>query len=128
MSFPALIPSTRAFSPGSLPIRTYRTLSGAIWKRAFSDTRSGHNLTLEFTNIPDSQADQIVAHYEAMGGPFYRFTLPGSIFAGMDPTMAARIQSPTRVQWAYSKEPQVASIFPGVSTVSVELVSEISAT
>jgi hypothetical protein len=45
----------------------------------------------------------------------------------MDPTMAARIQSPTRVQWAYSKEPQVASIFPGVSTVSVELVSEISA-
>jgi hypothetical protein len=126
MSFPALIPSSRAFSPGSLPVRNYRTLSGAIWKRAFSNTRAGHSLTLEFTNIPDSQADQIVAHYEAMGGPFYRFTLPGSIFAGMDATMAARIQAPTNVQWAYSSEPKVASVFPGVSTVSVDLVGEVA--
>lgn len=126
MSFPALIPSSRAFSPGSLPVRQYRTLSGAIWKRAFSNTRSGHSLSLEFKNIPDQQADQVVAHYEAMGGSFTRFDLPGSVFAGMDSTMAGRIQAPSNVRWAYSSEPKVSSVFPGLSTVTVDLVGEVA--
>lgn len=126
MTFPALIPTSRTFTPGSLPIRSYRTLSGAVWKRAFSNTRSGHSMSLEFGNITDSAAAQIVAHYEAMGGPFYRFALPAALFTGVGSSdMANRIQAPANVRWAYASEPKVSSILPGRSTVTVDLIGEV---
>jgi hypothetical protein len=125
-TFPAIKPSGRSLSPGQLPVRSYTTLSGAIWKRAFSNTRSGHAISLEFANIPDQQAELIVAHYESVGGPFYRFTLPTAVFAGMGATLASRFQAPASVEWAYASEPKLESIYPGVTTVRVELVSEVA--
>lgn len=84
-------------------------------------------MTLEFGNITDSAAAQIVAHYEAMGGAFYRFTLPSSVFTGVGSSdMISRIQSPANVQWAYAAEPKVSSVMPGRSTVSVDLVAEVN--
>jgi hypothetical protein len=127
MTFPAIKPSSRSFSPGQLPIRSYRTLSGAIWKRSFSNTRSGHAMSLEFKNIPDATADQILAHFESVGGPFYRFNLPAELFVGMSSSLTSRMQAPANVQWAYSSEPKVQSVYPGYCTVSVELISEVAA-
>ena len=126
-TFPALKPSSRSYSPGQLPIRQYRTLSGAVWKRAFSNTRSGHAISLEFANLPDAKAEQIVAHYDSMGGSFYRFTLPGEIFAGMSSGLTSRMQAPANVEWAYASEPQLQSVHPGVTTVKVELIGEVTA-
>jgi hypothetical protein len=125
MTFPAIKPSSRSYSPGQLPIRSYRTLGGAVWKRAFSDTRAGHAMRLEFANIPDSVADQIVGHYETMGGPFYRFDLPNELMAGYGTALANRVKAPANVKWAYATEPSVASVHPGFSTVTVELVGEV---
>lgn len=126
MAFPALVPTSRTLTPGSLPIRTYRTLNGAIWKRSFSNTRSGHSISLEFRNITDAEADQFMAHYEEMGGSFYRFTLPQAVFTGISSTtLVNRMKAPTSVKWAYASEPKVSSVFPGRSVVSVELIGEV---
>jgi len=125
-TFPAIKPSARSYTPGQLPIRSYRTLSGVVWKRSFSNTRAGHGLSLQFENITDSEVEQIIAHYEDRGGGFYRFSLPGELFAGMSGGLTSRMQAPSNVQWAYASEPKVDSVFPGRSTVSVELVGEVT--
>jgi hypothetical protein len=125
-TFPSIKPSARSYSPGQLPVRSYRTLSGAIWKRSFSNTRQGHGLSLEFQNITDAEVEQIVAHYEDRGGSFYRFSLPAALFAGMSSGLIGRLQAPANIQWAYAGEPKISSVFPGRSTVSVELIGEVA--
>jgi hypothetical protein len=101
-------------------------LGGAIWKRSFSNTRSGHGLSLDFENITDAEVEQIVAHYEDHGGSFYRFTLPAALFAGMSSGLTGRMQAPPNIEWAYAGEPQITSVFPGRSTVKVELIGEVA--
>lgn len=126
MTFPSLIPTSRSFTPGQLPIRTYTTLSGAIWKRAFTNTRLGQTMQLEFANITDEQAELIFVHFESVGGLFTRFGLPTEVFAGISGGIPGRLQAPANIQWAYAKEPTISSVFPGISSVSVELVGEVS--
>jgi hypothetical protein len=125
VTFPAIKPSSRSYSPGQLPVRTYRTLSGAIWKRAFSNTRSGQALSLKFNSLNDGETEQIVAHFEDMGGTFKRFDLPSELFAGMSSGLTNRLKNAANIKWAYSSEPKVESVFPGYSDVTVELIGEV---
>lgn len=125
MTFPAIKPSARSYSPGALPVRAYRTLGGAVWKRSFSNTRLGQAMSLSFRAIPDSETEQIVAHYEDMGGTFKRFDLPSELFAGMSSGLANRLKNAPNIKWAYSAEPKVESVFPGFSNVTVDLIGEV---
>ena len=125
-TFPSIVPSGRSYSPGQLPVRSYKTLGGAVWKRSFSNTRLGHGLSLDFENITDAEVEQIVAHYEDRGGSFYRFSLPAALFAGMSSELTGRMQAPPNIQWAYAGEPKISSVFPGRSTVKVELIGEVA--
>jgi hypothetical protein len=125
VTFPAIKPSSRSYSPGALPVRAYRTLGGAVWKRAFSNTVLGQTLSLRFNALTDSETEQIVAHYEDMGGTFRRFDLPSELFAGMSSGLTNRLKNATNIKWAYSAEPKVESVFPGYSNVTVDLVGEV---
>ena len=124
-NFPAIKPSSRSYSPGNYPIREYQALSGTKWKRIMGNRRFGMKLELEFQNIDDSTAAQVLQHYDGEAGTFKRFALPASVFAGMDSGLQAQLTPPTNVLWAYADAPSVQSVFPGVSTVSVKLVGEI---
>jgi hypothetical protein len=92
MAFPSIKPTTRSFSLGDYPSKTYRSLSGAIFKRAFGNRQTGYTLDLTFRNIGDTSelrthsgtAKEIMDHYTDVDGTFKSFTLPARVFEGMD--------------------------------------------
>lgn len=120
---------------GDYPSKTYRSLSGTIFKRAFGNKQTGYTLNLTFRNIGDTSelrslsgtAKQIIDHYNDVDGTFSNFTLPARVFEGMDNDFRALIRSPSNVKWRYAEPPQVQSVKSGVSTVTVNLVGELDA-
>ena len=122
--FPEIKPSGRSFKLGTFPVKVYRSMSGATVKRSFGNRASSYELQLEFQNITDARAADIVAHYTSNSGGFERFTLPAMLFVGMDSSLQGYIQAPTGIQWEYGAPPDVASVFPGISSVRVTLVGE----
>jgi len=123
--FPAIKPTARSYEPGDYPIQRYRTLSGAVWKRSFGNKRVGASLSLEFANISDDEAAQILAHYDEQGGTFYRFVIPTVLLAGSSAKLQTVLALPPNLLWAYESGVSVKAVFPGVSTVSVRLIGEV---
>ena len=131
--FPAIRPTTRTFTMGDYPSKTYTSLSGVIFKRAFGNRQTGYTLNLTFRNIGDTSelrsysgtAKQIIDHYNSVDGTYGKFTLPDRMFAGMDDGLESLIQAPTDISWRYAAPPQVQSVKAGVSTVTVRLVGEL---
>lgn len=124
-NFPAIKPASRSYSPGNYPIRDYTALNGAVWKRLFGSKRSGMTLSLEFRNIDDAVAAQILDHYDGQAGTYYGFGIPSVLYAGMGGSLQSAAAIPQDVKWVYASAPDVQSVFPGVSTVTVELVGQI---
>lgn len=124
--FPSIKPSQRQFSLGIFPTKVYRSLSGTAIKRSFGNRPNSYQLTLEFENVPDSIVSQIIAHYNSTAGGFSRFSLPLSIFSGMDTTLAGQTREPGGIRWEYAAPPSVRSIQRGTSTVSVQLLGDDS--
>ena len=135
MPFPNIKPTTRSFTMGDYPSKTYRSLSGVIFKRAFGNKQTGYTLDLTFRNIGDTSelrslsgnAKQIINHYNDVDGTFSSFTLPARVFEGMDNDFRDLIRNPSNVKWRYAEPPQVQSVKSGVSTVAVSLVGELDA-
>ena len=118
---------------GDYPSKTYTSLSGVIFKRAFGNRQTGYTLDLTFRNIGDTSelrehsgnAKQIIDHYNSVDGTYDKFTLPDRMFAGMGEDLESLIQAPTDISWRYAAPPQVQSVKAGVSTVTVRLVGEL---
>lgn len=123
--FPGIKPSERSFSVGQYPTKTYRALSGATVKRSFGNRAYGYEIQLAFTNITDTVAAQLLTHYDSTSGGLDRFTLPSETFAGMSSALTAKIQAPTQIKWEYSRPPEVKSVHPGLSSVTITLAGEL---
>ena len=143
MAFPNIKPTTRSFKMGDYPSKTYRSLSGVIFKRAFGNRQTGYTLDLTFKNVGDAAelrthagfAKQIIDHYNDVDGTFSSFTLAARVFEGMDDDLWHLLPglkkdlpaNPSNVKWRYAEPPQVQSVKSGVSTVTVNLVGELDA-
>ena len=133
--FPAIRPTSRTFTTGDYPSKTYTSLSGAIFKRAFGNRQTGYTLNLTFRNIGDTSelrslsgtAKQIIDHYNSVDGTYDKFNLPDRMFAGMDDGLETLIQAPSNISWRYAAPPQVESVKTGVSTVIVSFIGELDA-
>lgn len=133
--FPEIIPSSRGFTVGDFPSVAYRTLSGAVFRRAFGNRQTGHRLTLEFRNIGEAgqikddsgNVYEILNHYSKCNGTLDTFKIPTKVFQGMEVGFGPLIQGPNDVRWHYASPPQVRNVRAGVSTVRVELIGELEA-
>ena len=108
-AFPEIKPTTRKFKMGDIPSKTYTSLSGAVFRRAFGNKKSNYTLDLTFKNIPDvnntpQSTQSILSHYDEADGTFSSFTIPGLIFAGMDDNVTVYIQAPANIKWRYSQK------------------------
>jgi len=135
MAFPNIKPTTRSFTMGDYPSKTYRSLSGTIFKRAFGNKQTGYTLDLTFKNVGDAAelrknsgtAKQIIDHYNDVDGTFSSFTLPARVFEGMDNDFRDLIRNPANINWRYAEPPKVDSVKANMSTVTVKLVGELDA-
>ena len=124
-TFPAIKPTSREFTMGTYPTKTYRSLAGTTVKRSYGNKPSGYQFSAGFENIGDTTLEQILDHYDDTSGGFSRFKLPPELFAGMDNALRTRIQSPNGIQWEYAGAPKVQSVFNGLSSVSIDFIGEL---
>ena len=134
-NFPNIKPTTRRFRMGDMPSTTYTSLSGAVFRRAYGNRKTGYTLDLTFENISDvtelktnsGTTNEILDHYESVNGTFKSFALTSTTFSGMGASVRGRIQAPSNVKWRYANSPEVRAVYKDISTVTVKLIGEIEA-
>ena len=124
--FPSYAPSSRSYSPGIYPQKSYKSLSGYVVKRTFGDRPSSAKLDLEFSNISDDKVVAILNHYRAQTARNARFRLSTKVLTGLNSSLQQLASgSADDMRWEYESPPQVQSVRGGVSSVRVSLLGEI---
>ena len=120
MAFPALTPTGRQFTPGDFPNKRFNSQSGAEVRILYGSRRTNASLSLSFANVSDANVESFLDDYSDQLGTFRTFTLPSAVFNGWTGT-ASKIDAPPGTKWRYDSEPQIQSVRPGISTVTVKL-------
>lgn len=129
MAFPtSLQPTSRGYSPGDYPVKTYNANNGAEVRILYGSSPFNMTLDLTYDNITDAEADQFLTHYYEVQGTYQTFEIPStaSTFAGWTGGADSLNRASSGAIWRYSEPPQQRTIRPGVSTVSVRLVGVLS--
>ena len=121
MAFPSLVPTSREFAPGDWPIKRFNSQSGSEISILYGNQRTNAKLSFTYENISDTAAQQFFTDYDAQFGTLRTFNLPADVLTGT----AVAMQAPAGTQWRYDAEPQVRSVRPGRSSVTVTLVAVI---
>lgn len=127
MGFPTLAPSSRQFSLGEFPVKTFRAMDGYEVRLLYGSKLTGNKMTLTYNAIPDASAELFINHYREMRGSFESF-----VFVDQKGPKTGWGASPKSIsaadygnEWRYEKAPTVTSVRPGVSNVSVSLIAAL---
>lgn len=78
-TFPALVPSSRTFTPGEYPATAFGGYSGAQNRVRHSNVFLAAQLRLTFTGLSQAQMLDIWNHYNGRRGEFRSFALPAEV-------------------------------------------------
>ena len=120
MAFPSLTPTGRQFTPGNFPSKSYNSQSGAEVRILYGSRRVNATLSLSYSNVQDASAESFLNDYLDQLGTFRTFTLPTSVFEGWSGSSSS-LDAPSGTRWRYDSQPQVQSVRPGISSVTVAL-------
>jgi len=127
MSFPQLVPTSRSFDAGDYPVKAFKSQDGAEVRILYGSRRVGMSLRLSYQNIPDASAKLFIEHFHNSKGTYQQFTLgDGSGAAALKGWAEAERWLDAEAwgsRWRYASAPQLDSVYPGISTVIVELVA-----
>lgn len=129
MAFPTeLEPTSRSYSPGDYPVKTYNANNGAEVRILYGSSPYNMTLDLSYSNVTDTEADQFLTHYYEVQGTFQTFEIPStaSTFAGWTGGADSLNRASSGAVWRYSEPPRQETVRPGVSNVSVRLVGVLS--
>lgn len=129
-TFPSVTPTRRSFVAPTWPTKTQMSQSGVITRRLWGSRPSQAKLNLTFNNINDTNTAAILSAYNTAKGSVDSLTLPAQIFAGADATLQSWLNASATgagLLWSFSEgtSPQVESVAPGRSNVTVELTAEL---
>jgi hypothetical protein len=124
MAYPDLVPTARSFDPGNWPVKEYRAQSGAEVRLLYGNKRTGMKLSLSYDNIADEQAELFLGHFNEVLGTYstFSFTSNPGIKKGWTGSAAAIGAEAWGNRWRYAEPPQVVSVRPGRSSVTVNLI------
>ena len=127
VSFPALVPSSRSYTPGVFPEQQFQAQNGAVVRVRYGNQRYSSSLSLTFANIIDSKAALILENYIAvMGDDKYVEFTDDNVAAGVSTDLVPWIQETKNLlKWKYASPPSVTSVKPGLSTVRCEFIGEL---
>jgi hypothetical protein len=129
-TFPSIEPTGRSFTAPSWATTTQASQSGVITRRLWGSRPSRATLSLQFNNIDDTDTSAILNAYNTAKGSTDSLTLPSQLFVGADATLQTWLDSSATgagLLWCFSEgsPPQVESVAPGRSNVSVNLTAEL---
>ena len=130
VAFPSIAPTGRSFVAPRWPTKTQTSQSGVITRRLWGSRPSRATLSLQFNNISDTDASAILSAYNSAKGSVDSLTLPSALFDGADATLTSWLNASATgagLLWAFAEDspPQVESVAPGRSNVSVSLTAEL---
>ncbi len=129
-TFPSITPSERSFVAPTWPTKTQASQSGVITRRLWGSRPSQAKLSLTFGNISDTNTAAILSAYNSAKGSVDSLTLPSQIFDGADSTLRSWLNASATgagLLWCFAEgtSPQVESVAPGRSNVTVQLTAEL---
>lgn len=122
--FPANIyPTSRSYKPGKLPETVFTAANGATTFVQYGQQFVNAELQLEFANVVDGVATDILEHYESMQTDDYTIFDNERGFQGMLIQLQRTVESGNDVvRYRYAEPPTITSVYPGISTVSVRFI------
>jgi hypothetical protein len=129
-AFPGIQPTSRSFVAPAWQTTTETSQSGVVTRRLWGSRPSRATLNLQFNNISDTNTSAILSAYNSAKGSVDSLTLPDIIFNGADSSLKLWLDSSATgagLLWCFTEgsPPQVESIAPGLSNVSVSLTAEL---
>ena len=127
VSFPALIPTSRSYTPGVFPEQQFQAQNGAVVRVRYGNQRYSSSLSLTFANITDSNAALILQNYvDVMDDDNYAEFTTDNVAAGVSTGLVPWIrETNSLLKWKYASPPSVTSVKPGLSTVTCEFTGEL---
>ena len=135
-NFPSIKPSSRTFTPGRYPQTEFIAQNGAKTVIRYGDKQVDAKLTLNFTNISDSQAFAILENYRQVNSIYDYVTFnQNSGLAGIGGdgntmpdgslgNLAAYVDAvPLGLRYRYDGPPTVTSVKPNISNVQCKFVA-----
>ena len=130
--FPRLAPTTRVYTAPVVPANEFQGLNGAVTTIAYGTVSVDAKLEMTFKNISDDDAWLILENYRLVSRGRDQITgerdfidLNGQMQGISNFEMASQISlesgSNPELRYAYASPPTVTSVFPGRSTVKVQL-------
>ncbi len=118
MTYPAINPTSRVWTPGQFGQSSFDSASGAEVRIRYGSTATKQSLALGYSNINEANAIAFNDDYLSRQGEFQTFNLPSGVFAGMTTAFGVGIN-----RWRYTEPPSIESVKPGIYNVSVTLVA-----
>lgn len=118
-----IIPTSRTYKPGKLPETTFEARNGSTSFVQYGQNFVNAELTLNFANINDGSASEILQHYARVLGDDFVVFDNNAAFQGMNAELVGSLENGRGLlRWRYSDAPQVTSVYPGVSSVQVQFI------
>lgn len=117
--FPSLEPTTRAFTLGDTPQVLFDGISGVGVRFKQGSDRVEQRLNLGYEYLTESEAKQIIDHYNGQQGSLISFDLPSIIWGGYTTPPV----SSSDYQWRYDSAFNVSTAGPLRYNIEVELVA-----
>jgi hypothetical protein len=117
-TFPALVPSSRTFTPGDVPNVKQVSLSGMTSGFRRGNRRIAQGLSLSFQRLTQVQLDLITAHYVSRQGSFDIFFLSAEVWNGYTTPPVPLLSD---IAWQYAGPPSITDSSCGRWEVDVDL-------
>ena len=130
VDFPNIKPTSRSYTPGRYPQTEFVAQNGAKTVLRYGNKKVDAKLTLGFTNITDSQANEILEKYEEVNSVYNFIQFPStSALTGIDNLALRRkfeekdSSGNTLLRYRFDGPPTVTSVRPGRSNVQCKFVA-----
>ena len=130
IDFPNIKPSSRSYTPGKYPQTEFVAQNGAKTVLRYGNKKVDAKLTLSFTNITDSQANEILKKYEEVNSvyDYIHFPSDSSIAGVNNVALRSKFQERdtsgnTLLRYRFDGPPTVTSVVHGRSNVQCKFVA-----
>ena len=129
IDFPNIKPSSRSYTPGTYPQTEFVAQNGAKSVIRYGNKKVDAKLTLGFTNITDSQANEILEKYEEVNSvyDYISFGLTNGLAGINNNDLIFKVDEAdpngVRLRYRFDGPPTVTSVRPGRSNVQCKFVA-----
>lgn len=118
-AFPGIAPSSRRVVQGQYATKRFTSIAGTGTTRVYGSKPFNASMELEFSNMPDADAQRITAAYDTARGSADVLSLPAELWQGMGEMLRSTLERD--YSWRFASQPTITSVSPGRSSLSVTL-------